>query len=118
MEGRRVETERVWPLRPELLAVVQLWRGADGSFTAAAKGAPEAIFRLCRLSAQEIERLQAVISSYAEQGLRVLGAASSTGTGPFPDEPQAAAFTFGGLVGFLDPLRAEVPAARKTARCA
>ena len=110
------EPERVWPLRPELLAVVQLWRGADGSFTAAAKGAPEAIFRLCRLSAQEIERLQAVISSYAEQGLRVLGAASSTGTGPFPDEPQAAAFTFGGLVGFLDPLRAEVPAALQEAR--
>ena len=109
--GWSEDPERVWPLRPELLAIVQLWRGDDDAFTAAAKGAPEAIFRLCRLPATEVERLQAVVSSYAEQGLRVLGAASATGKGLFPDEPQAATFRFEGLVGFLDPLRPDVPAA-------
>lgn len=110
------EPERVWPLRPELLAVVQLWRNSDGGFTAAAKGAPEAIFRLCRLPAGEIDRLQAIIQNYAGQGLRVLGAASVADRGTFPEEPQAVAFTFAGLIGFLDPLRSDVPAALQEAR--
>ena len=53
--------ERTWPLRPELLAVVQLWRLPEGQL-AAAKGAPEAIFRLCRLPESQVEELHAVIA--------------------------------------------------------
>lgn len=71
------EPERAWPLRPELLAVIQLWKLPGDAHLAAAKGAPEAIFRLCRLPDVEVARLQGVIESYAERGLRVLGVASS-----------------------------------------
>jgi Ca2+-transporting ATPase len=110
------EPERVWPLRPELLAVVQLWRSQDEARLAAAKGAPEAIFRLCRLSSEETARLQGVVHTYAEQGLRVLGVASARSAGGFADEPQDVVFNFEGLIGFVDPMRAAVPAALLEAR--
>ena len=110
--------ERAWPLRPELMAVIQLWRQAGDQRLAAAKGAPEAVFRLCKMSDAEVKRLTGVVSGYADQGLRVLGVASSRVKGAFPEDPQQAAFEFAGLVGFLDPVRKDVPAALKEARAA
>jgi len=110
------EPERAWPLRPELLAVIQLWRTPDDGRIAAAKGAPEAIFKLCRLPADEVARLHAVIEGYAALGLRVLGVAFAGADRPFVDEPQDATFEFAGLLGFIDPLRADVPAALNEAR--
>jgi Ca2+-transporting ATPase len=112
------EPDRAWPLRPDLMAVVQVWAQSTGERLAGAKGAPEAIFRLCRLPAAEIERLTAVVGAYAEQGLRVLGVASSRVSGAFPDDPQTAPFVFAGLVGFLDPIRKDVPAALREAQAA
>jgi Ca2+-transporting ATPase len=112
------EPERAWPLRPELLAVIQVWRLPGEARLAAAKGAPEAVFHLCRLPRAEVDRLHGVIEGYAEQGLRVLGVASARSAGGFADEPQDVAFDLAGLVGFIDPLRAEVPAALKEARAA
>ncbi len=113
-----VEPERVWPLRAERLAVIQLWRGRGRSQVAAAKGAPEAIFTLCRLPAAEVAALHRVIARYAEAGLRVLGVAQARTEGGFPEDPATAEFRFEGLVGFIDPLRADVPAALAEARSA
>ncbi|MDI1279984.1 cation-translocating P-type ATPase [Brevundimonas sp.] len=114
------EPDRVWPLRPDRMAVIQLWSGADGAGLAAAKGAPEAIFALCRLEAGEITALQAVVEHYAADGLRVLAVASAPApvAVPAPDEPGGLDFTFAGLVGFVDPLRPGVPAALAEARAA
>ena len=110
------EPERAWPLRPELLAVVQLWRLPGDARIAAAKGAPEAVFRLCRLPEAEVARLQQVIERYAALGLRVLGVASARSEGRFADEPQDVPFRFAGLLGFIDPLRPDAPAALQEAR--
>ncbi len=110
--------ERAWPLRPELMAVVQVWRQDGDVRLAGAKGAPEAIFRLCKLSDADIVRLTSVVSAYAELGLRVLGVASSQVGGAFPDDPLDAPFVFTGLIGFLDPVREDVPAALKEAQAA
>jgi Ca2+-transporting ATPase len=110
--------ERTWPLRPDRLAVIQAWRADGDERIAAAKGAPEAIFGLCRLPTDEVAHLQAVVQSQADQGLRVLGVASARQDGPFGDDPGTAPFTFAGLVGFIDPLRADVPAALAEARSA
>jgi Ca2+-transporting ATPase len=110
--------ERSWPLRPERLAVVQLWRGDDGMEAAAAKGAPEAIFRLCRLPPTQVEALHRTIEQMAGEGMRVLGAASWREPEPFPPDPGETRFTFEGLIGFMDPLRADVPAALAEARAA
>jgi Ca2+-transporting ATPase len=112
------EPERAWPLRPELMAIVQVWRQAGEARLAAAKGAPEAVFRLCKLPDAEVARLTAVVSDFAEQGLRVLGVASSRVNGAFPDDPEEADFVFAGLLGFLDPVRKDVPAALKEAQAA
>lgn len=113
-----VEPERTWPLRAEMMAVVQVWRIAGEARLAAAKGAPEAIFRLCRLDAAHVERLQAVVEAFAEDGLRVLGVAQRRTDGAFPDPPEDVPFEFVGLVGFLDPLRGDVIGALKEARAA
>jgi Ca2+-transporting ATPase len=110
------EPERAWPLIPGRLAVVQLWPLSDGGRIAAAKGAPEAIFRLCRLDEGEIERLQGVIHAYAEAGLRVLGVAQAQVQAWTADDPADVRFDFAGLLGFLDPLRPDVPAALAEAK--
>ena len=112
------EPEQAWPLRPDLMAVIQVWPQTDGDRLAGAKGAPEAIFRLCKLPTADVERLNAVVGDYAELGLRVLGVASSRVSGPFPNDPEAAAFGFAGLIGFVDPIRKDVPAALKEAQSA
>jgi Ca2+-transporting ATPase len=112
------EPERSWPLKPARLAVVQLWRSADGGALAAAKGAPEAVFDLCRVPPQARERLMSVVAGFAAAGLRVLAAAVCRTRGDFPDEPGDAAFVFAGLIGFLDPVRPDVPQALAEARAA
>ncbi|MBY0563228.1 MAG: cation-translocating P-type ATPase [Hyphomonadaceae bacterium] len=112
------ELDRHWPLRPDRMAVVQLWRRPDRGWTAAAKGAPEAVFALCRLPPQQIQSLEAIVHDFAEQGLRVLGVARLDGEGAFADEPTMARFELLGLLGFLDPVRTDVPDALKEARAA
>ncbi len=112
------EPERAWPLRPEMMAVIQVWRTSGENREAGAKGAPEAIFGLCKLAEPERERLEAVVCSFAEQGLRVLGAASCRSASAFPDDPETMPFRFEGLIGFLDPVRKDVPAALEEARAA
>jgi Ca2+-transporting ATPase len=110
------EIEQSWPLRPETMAVTQLWRTGEERL-AAAKGAPEAVFRLCGLDAAAIARLHEVIEVFAKDGLRVLGVAKWRGA-MFPETPENARFEFVGLIGFLDPLREDVPGALEEARSA
>ncbi len=110
------EPRRTWPLRPELLAVVQLWKEGEGTFLAAAKGAPEAIFKLCRLDDAMLEALHGATTAFAEAGLRVLGVAYARGIGEDMAEPADVTFTFAGLIGFVDPLRPGVPGALQEAR--
>jgi len=112
------EPERTWPLRAGMMAMIQVWREPGDQWRGAAKGAPEAIFRLCGLADDEVARLGEVVERYAGQGLRVLGVASCRTETPFPDDPEDAPFAFAGLVGFLDPVRPDVPAALKEARAA
>ncbi len=116
--GATAEPERAWPLTPNLLAVIQLWQMPEGVRTAAAKGAPEAIFRLCGLSTEQTAHLSGIVESYAKLGLRVLGVASSHPEEPVFDDPLKGDFRFSGLIGFIDPLRAEVPEALQEARYA
>ncbi|PTS83221.1 MULTISPECIES: cation-translocating P-type ATPase [unclassified Caulobacter] len=120
LQPREPETaakpDRTWPLRPGMMAVIQLWRPSPDIWLAAAKGAPEAIFRLCRLEVTRVQDLTAVVEGLAAEGLRVLAVASCRMPSGFPDDPEAAQFDFAGLIGFLDPVREDVPAALKAAR--
>jgi Ca2+-transporting ATPase len=110
-EGRTLS--RAWGLRPELLAVTQAWQSSDAdSHVIAMKGAPEAVARLCRFDAATMASLRQDVDAMAAKGMRVLGVARTLVSEPsWPDSPTDLTFTFLGLVGLADPLRAEVPAA-------
>jgi Ca2+-transporting ATPase len=113
-----LELERTWPVRAERMALTQVWRRAAGARVAAAKGAPEAILKLSGAAPELSQTVIAAVERLAGEGLRVLGVAQAAVEGACPDEPEAIGFTFLGLVGFLDPVRDEVPAAIAEARAA
>lgn len=98
------------------MAVIQQWRLADGSLIAAAKGAPEAVFALCGLTPEQTAPVLEGLDAMAAQGLRVLAVADLRGPEAGFDDPDHARFVFRGLVGFLDPVRADVPGALVEAR--
>lgn len=98
-------------LRPDLLAVTHAWQpdAARPQFVVAAKGAPEAIADLCRLNTADRAALTQSVDAMASAGLRILGVARATFSGPtWPDSPRAFIFEFLGLVGLADPLRPSV----------
>ncbi|WP_038360481.1 cation-translocating P-type ATPase [Bosea sp. 117] len=94
-------------LRDDLPAMARAWDAGAGDRPPwlAAKGAPEAIVRLCRLPPARTEAVLAAAADMAARGLRVLGLAegvlSPTPTGRLEDQSLA----FAGLVGLADPLR-------------
>jgi Ca2+-transporting ATPase len=88
-------------------------------FLIAAKGAPEAVFDLCHLDAPVLAAVRARTSAMASQGLRVLAVArAELDHAPLPDRQHDYEFEFVGLVGLLDPVRVEVPAAVAECRAA
>ena len=108
-------------LRPDLLAMTQLWRKDEGrsDFVVAAKGAPEAIAHLCHLGSGELEAVRRSVDSMAAEGLRVVGVAKATHQGMhWPESQRDFPFVFLGLVGLADPLRSSVPAAVRECRSA
>ena len=112
------EPQRILPLRPDRMAVIQVWRDRCG-WLAAAKGAPEAVFALCALPPEEVEHLSQVVHQFAEEGLRVLGVASLAIAGGDPGAADTAGpYRFEGLIGFVDPVRADVPSALEEAKAA
>ena len=108
-------------LRPDLLAVTHIWQagGERPETVVAAKGAPEAIADLCRLSPDDHAAMTRSVDAMASAGLRVLGVARAHHAGPpWPASPRELDFEFLGLVGLADPLRASVVAAVSECRTA
>ncbi len=113
--GERLE--RDYPLTPERLAVVRATIDDDQSRRIAAKGAPEAVARLCRLEGAARERIMAEVGRLAGEGLRVLAVAEGASRdATLPDDPAELSFRHLGLIAFEDPLRPSVPAAVAEAR--
>lgn len=109
---------KVYPLRPDLLAITEVWRAED-AYVVAAKGAPEAIADLCRLGGEERAALAAAVDEMAAAGLRVLGVARATFTGSdLPESQRDFPFAFLGLAGLAAPLRKSVPPAVALCRAA
>lgn len=107
-------------LGPKLLATTNVWR-QDGATACRvfAKGAPEAIAALCRLGDGDLTWLRQATEEMASHGTRVLGVArASHGETAFPESPTSFTFEFVGLIGFSDPLRANVPDAIAECRSA
>jgi Ca2+-transporting ATPase len=116
--GSRKTLIRAYGLRPKLLAVTHVWQ-EDGGFVVAAKGAPEAIARLCRASDDDLSILKTAADEMAAEGLRVLGIARGTfAEQELPEDPQGFRFEYLGLAGLADPLRGSVPTAVAECRSA
>jgi P-type Ca2+ transporter type 2C len=105
-------------LRPDLLAMSNIWKQGD-DFLIAAKGAPEAIARLCHLSAEAAQAMTQAVDDMAAKGIRVLGVATATpDTETWAQSQSDYKFTLVGLIGLADPLRASVPDAVQQCRAA
>jgi len=111
---------REYPLSSRLLAVTQVWRaGPSDVLVLAAKGAPEAIARLCRLTHQDQVAMMAQVASLADDGLRVLAVArAELAAQELPAEHGDLRLQFAGLVAFEDPVRRDVPPAVAECRSA
>jgi len=108
---------REYPLQAKLLAVTRVWRfGDDRALEVAAKGAPEAVGEICRLSSEELAAMRQQVDLLARRGMRVLAAASARASGDLPETPDCFQFRFLGLIGFADPLRESVPDAIRDCR--
>ncbi|MDO9709282.1 cation-translocating P-type ATPase [Paracraurococcus lichenis] len=110
---------RHYGLRPDLPAMGRAWAAGSGA-RLAAKGAPEAILRLCAPPPAVAERIAAAAAALAARGLRVLGVAEAAGLEParLPARLEEAGLVFRGLVGLADPLRPQVPEAVAECRTA
>lgn len=105
---------RAYALSDRLLAMAQVWQmPGQTDYLVGAKGAPEAIFELCRLDDARRNVLAPQLRDMAEAGLRVLGVAEASVArdGALPDDFQSFPFTFAGLIGLADPVRPTAPAA-------
>ena len=106
------ELAREYALSPKLLVMSRAWNMPDSmSYCIAAKGAPEAIAQLCKLSTPEAAQLKLATAHMAAQGLRILGIAKAMVQGKLPAEQEMIPFRLVGLVGLADPVRPSVPAA-------
>ena len=111
---------REYELTPQLPAVTHVWRRHDEvKVHVAAKGAPEALAALCRLEAGAAARLLKRTEELASDGLRVLAVAESEFAGEtLPASPHGLGLQLRGLIGLMDPVRGDVPAALDECRSA
>ena len=109
------EMVKEYSLSKELLAMSRVFRSkSSNQLVIAAKGAPEAIFELCHLSAGVQEKYAEAVQTMASEGLRVLGVAkSSVPESRLPEIQHDFDFEFVGLIGLSDPIRPQVPQAVK-----
>tara|TARA_R110001592_G_scaffold124444_1_gene333324 strand:+ start:1277 stop:3808 length:2532 start_codon:yes stop_codon:yes gene_type:complete len=111
--------ERHFGIRPDLLATTNMWHDGEpgAERLLAAKGAPEAIARLCRLSTSEQSEMLQAVEQMAARGMRVLGVATAR-AGAIDDYTDLldSDFAFAGLIGLADPLRPSVPEAIRQCR--
>ena len=105
------------PLSAGRLAVIQAWPQEDAMIWAA-KGAPEAVIELCKLPAKEVADIHVQLKNMAARGMRVLAVASASHVEAQKVDVARIPFQFLGLVGFVDPLRSDVPEALAQARLA
>jgi Ca2+-transporting ATPase len=105
---------REYPLSKHLMAMTRVLKISDDPLHlyASAKGAPEAIFEICKLSKDLKQQYLESVIKLAKKGYRVLGVASAAPfIGELPETQTEFNFKFQGLIGLADPIRPEVPEA-------
>ena len=107
------EMLKEYPLSKDLLAMSRVFTQTEtDEKTIAVKGAPEAIFDLCHMGAQQQQELASPVEHLAGKGLRVLGVGKARiDSSDLPDIQHDFDFQFVGLIGLSDPVRPNVPEA-------
>ncbi len=105
-----------YPLEEGSLSVAHVWGNNNLPCIAAVKGAPEAVFDLCKITGSKRTALEDKVKQIAREGLRVLAVGRADNVKSLPKDRKDLKFDFLGLVGLADPIRAEVPLAVKTCR--
>lgn len=101
-----------YPLSRNLLAMSRAMKSESGPYHIYAKGAPEAVFLLCRLDPSLISKHMSMVQLMAEKGYRVIAAATAIwNQETLPESQLDMVYTFQGLLFFEDPIRPEIPEA-------
>lgn len=103
-----------YPLSRELLAMTRVIESEKDGISISTKGAPETIFKLCKMTEEDTTKHLSIVHQMAEQGYRVIGVANSLySNNKLPEIQNDFDFNFLGLIGLEDPIRPEVPQAIK-----
>lgn len=93
-----------YPLDGKPPMMTHLFENKEGDRIIAAKGAPEALMNVSKLSEAEIQHLKDAIKLLASDGYRVLGVGIANYSGnDFPSTQQEFQFQFIGIIAFYDP---------------
>jgi len=93
-----------YPLSGKPPMMTHIFENQKATRIIAVKGAPEAIIASCKLSTEEIQKINRAIESMSKEGFRVLGVGVSEFSGNnFPKTQQEFTFKFLGIVAFYDP---------------
>ena len=96
-----------YPLSNSLFAFAQVWDVGAAHLEVTVKGAPEAVFELCRLSAVKVNDEFSKVCAAANRGQRVLAVARGSWSkeSSLPPSIREVPLEFIGLVGLMDPIR-------------
>lgn len=114
-EKSALDFEREYSLSKGLLMMTRAYRSDHRTrYYLNAKGAPEAVLSLCRLSNQEHDEHMQLVHRMASDGYRVIAVAEAGYEGStLPDTQHGFTYRLLGFLGFEDPIRPEVPQAVK-----
>ncbi len=93
-----------YPLDGKPPMMTHFFENKSGKRIIAAKGAPEALMRVCHLTEAEKKQVEQAIKTVTSEGYRVLGVGEGAFRGnDYPKTQQEIPFTFKGVVAFYDP---------------
>lgn len=113
LKRESVSYERIkeYPLSKSLPVMTRVLKGTN-QILVATKGAPEFVFKLCKLDPGETEKHLNRVHALASEGYRVIALASCRADREaFPDSQTGFFLDFRGLIALADPIRPEVPQA-------
>ncbi len=113
-EGGSAEFTEVrhYPISNAMLAVTYVLKDKKGGLIAAAKGAPEAVAKLCGIKDEKLKVYLSTVSEMANEGMRVIGIAKAVPPkGNLPETQDGFEFELLGLAGLADPVRPSVKGA-------
>jgi Ca2+-transporting ATPase len=103
-ERRNFRMVHEYPLDGRPPMMTHIFENTEGERIVSAKGAPEALIAVSRLTDQQVATVNNALKTFTKDGYRVLGVGVSEFDGnDFPARQQQLKFTFLGLVAFFDP---------------